>query len=58
MKIGVMIGSEGGFEDSEIEKAKGLKNAKIISLGKRILRTETASITALSAIMLHAESYL
>ena len=58
MKIGVMIGAEGGFEDSEIEKVKGLKNAKIISLGKRILRTETASITALSAIMLHAESYL
>lgn len=58
MKIGVMIGSEGGFEDSEIEKAKALPNAKIISLGKRILRTETASITALSAIMLHAESYL
>ncbi len=58
MKIGVMIGAEGGFEDSEIDKAKALSNTKIISLGKRILRTETASITALSAIMLHAESNL
>ncbi len=57
MKIGVLIGSEGGFEDSEIEKAKALPNARVISLGKRILRTETASITALSVIMLHAESY-
>ena len=57
-KIGVLIGSEGGFDDSEIEKAKTLPNARIISLGKRILRTETASITALSLIMLHAESYL
>lgn len=57
-KIGVIIGAEGGFDDSEIEKAKSLKNARVISLGKRILRTETASITALSVIMLHAESYL
>ncbi|MBR3803931.1 MAG: 16S rRNA (uracil(1498)-N(3))-methyltransferase [Clostridia bacterium] len=56
MKIGVIIGSEGGFDDGEIEKAKQLKNAKIISLGKRILRTETASITALSLIMLKAET--
>ncbi len=56
MKIGVMIGSEGGFDDGEIEKAKALENAKIISLGKRILRTETASITALSILMLQAET--
>ena len=55
-KIGVLIGAEGGFDDSEIEKAKALPNARIISLGKRILRTETASITALSAIMLYAET--
>ena len=57
-KIGVIIGAEGGFDDSEIKKAKALPNARVISLGKRILRTETASITALSVIMLHAESYL
>ncbi len=57
-KIGVIIGAEGGFDDSEIDKAKALSNAKIISLGKRILRTETASITALSAFMLYTESYL
>ncbi len=56
MKIGVMIGSEGGFDDSEIEKAKALENASVISLGKRILRTETASITALSLIMYKAET--
>ncbi len=56
MKIGVMIGSEGGFDDGEIEKAKALENAKIISLGKRILRTETAAITALSALMLYIET--
>ncbi len=56
MKIGVIIGSEGGFDDSEIEKAKTLDNARVISLGKRILRTETASITALSLIMFKAET--
>ena len=55
MKVGVMIGSEGGFSDSEIELAK-TSGAKIITLGKRILRTETASITALSVIMLKAET--
>ena len=58
MKVGVLIGAEGGFDDGEIEKAKCLNNAKIISLGKRILRTETASITTLSAIMLYAEMNL
>jgi 16S rRNA (uracil1498-N3)-methyltransferase len=56
MKVGVIIGSEGGFDDSEIEKVKALENARIISLGKRILRTETASITALSALMLYIET--
>lgn len=54
MKVGVFIGPEGGFEDSEIEKLKEL-GAHVISLGKRILRTETASITALSMLMLYAE---
>lgn len=58
MTVGVIIGSEGGFDDSEIETAKQLENAKIISLGKRILRTETAAVTTLSALMLYAETYL
>ncbi len=57
-KIGVIIGAEGGFEDGEIEKVKALSNARVISLGKRILRTETASITTISAIMLYVESVL
>ena len=56
MKIGVIIGAEGGFDDGEIERAKSLKNARIISLGRRILRTETASITALSLLMLQIET--
>ena len=52
--IGFLIGPEGGFDDSEIEKLKSL-GIPTLSLGKRILRTETASITALSMIMLFSE---
>ena len=48
--IDIVIGSEGGFEQSEAEKliAAGLKCA---SLGKRILRCETAPIAAISVLM-------
>lgn len=52
--VGIFIGPEGGFEKGEIEKTLGA-NAKIISLGKRILRTETAAITAVGMCMLSIE---
>lgn len=55
-KVGVLIGPEGGFAQNEIDLAKEVGLS--ISLGKRILRTETASITALSMLMLHAEMNL
>lgn len=54
MKVALLIGPEGGFTEQEVDLAKQ-KGAVIISLGKRILRAETAAITALSMIMLHAE---
>lgn len=54
MKIGIFIGPEGGFDEKEIALAEEI-GAKIISLGKRILRTETAAITATAMLMLHAE---
>lgn len=57
MSVGVIIGPEGGFDDKEIEKVKQI-GGEVISLGKRILRTETASITALSMLMLYAEMSL
>ena len=57
MKVGVIIGPEGGFSESEIEKTL-LIGGKVISLGKRILRTETAAILSVGAIMLHAETHL
>lgn len=52
--IAVFIGPEGGFEESEvqmIEQAGG----KTISLGHRILRTETAGIVVLSLLMYELE---
>ncbi len=54
MKIGIIIGPEGGFADSEIESALA-KRGNVISLGKRILRTETAAITAVGMCMLYTE---
>ena len=53
-KIGVFIGPEGGFEPAEIELCTQA-GAKIISLGRRILRTETAGLVVLSALMLAME---
>lgn len=48
--INVVIGPEGGFSKKEIEMAKS-KGFRILSLGERILRTETAAVTALSILM-------
>lgn len=53
--IGVFIGPEGGFDDSEIELALA-NNIIPVTLGKRILRTETAGLTALSVIMFQLEN--
>lgn len=52
--IGIFIGPEGGFDDKEIEKAIST-GFSTISLGKRILRTETAGLTTLSIIMFQME---
>ena len=47
--IGIMIGPEGGFADSEIDNLP--EKMQRISLGRRILRTETAGMTALSMLV-------
>ncbi|MGN0352615.1 MAG: 16S rRNA (uracil(1498)-N(3))-methyltransferase [Roseburia sp.] len=52
--IAVFIGPEGGFAPEEIELVKD--EMKLISLGKRILRTETAGMTALSILVYELES--
>lgn len=52
--VGIFIGPEGGFEESEISQAMEM-GAKPITLGKRILRTETAGLTILSILMFALE---
>ena len=47
--IGIMIGPEGGFADAEIAGVDG--NMHRISLGRRILRTETAGLATLSMLI-------
>lgn len=49
-KIAVIIGPEGGFSDEEINMIMKYENVYIVSLGPRILRTETAGLTALAMI--------
>lgn len=52
--IAVFIGPEGGFEEAEIEKAVDA-GVQPVSLGKRILRTETAGFTVMAWIMYQLE---
>ena len=54
-EIAVFIGPEGGFEESEIALAMA-GGVEPITLGKRILRTETAGLTVLSWIMYMLEA--
>ena len=51
MQVGIFIGPEGGFTLEEVTKAKEA-GALEITLGKRILRTETAGMALMSAIMI------
>lgn len=52
--IGVFIGPEGGFEEEEVAAAMEA-GAKPITLGHRILRTETAGLAVLSVLMFQLE---
>ncbi|MCI8708385.1 MAG: 16S rRNA (uracil(1498)-N(3))-methyltransferase [Dorea sp.] len=52
--IGIFIGPEGGFEKTEAQEVQRA-GAKAITLGKRILRTETAGIATLSMLMFQLE---
>ena len=53
--IGIFIGPEGGFEENEVAAAVET-GAKPITLGKRILRTETAGLAILSVLMFNLEA--
>lgn len=52
--IAIFIGPEGGFAEEEVEEAMKA-GARAITLGRRILRTETAGMTALSILMFQLE---
>lgn len=54
MRIGILIGPEGGFEPSEVEAAVAA-GWQVLSLGRRILRTETAGMTVMASLMLSLE---
>lgn len=51
--VSILIGPEGGFSGEEIEAVR--EDMDIISLGRRILRTDTAAICSMSMLMLHLE---
>ena len=50
-EISIFIGPEGGFEEEEIQMAIERK-VKPITLGRRILRTETAGFVVLSNLLI------
>ena len=54
LKIGIVIGPEGGLEENDVKLLKE-SGAKIITLGSRILRTETVALNMLSIIMYELE---
>ena len=54
--ISLLTGPEGGLETAEVEKAR-CAGLEICTLGKRILRCETAPLCALSAVMYHAGEF-
>ena len=50
--VSLLTGPEGGLEEREVEQANQM-GLKVCTLGKRILRCETAPLCALSAVMYH-----
>ena len=54
--VSLMVGPEGGLEETEVSQAQEA-GLKICSLGKRMLRCETAPLCALSAVMYDAGEF-
>ncbi|MCX8507215.1 MAG: RsmE family RNA methyltransferase, partial [Alphaproteobacteria bacterium] len=50
IQFGLVIGPEGGFSPREVALLSGLSSARLVTLGKEILRTETASLVGLSLL--------
>ena len=55
LKIAIVIGPEGGLEEKDVEYLKQ-NGASVVTLGNRILRTETVALNLLSIIMYELEN--
>lgn len=51
LKVGILIGPEGGISEKEAAWLLENANAKLVTLGPRILRTETAALASLTMVM-------
>ncbi len=51
LRVGILIGPEGGISEKEARWLAENANAKLVTLGPRILRTETAGLCALTMVM-------
>lgn len=49
--IAVVVGSIGGFDEQEAKRISAQKNVKTVSLGKRIMRVETACASLVAVLM-------
>jgi 16S rRNA (uracil1498-N3)-methyltransferase len=56
IKVGFLIGPEGGLDQAEVETLKNA-GAKVVTLGKRILRTETVALSITSIVMYELEDF-
>lgn len=56
LKIGIIIGPEGGLEKEEVDLLSK-SGAKVITLGKRILRTETVALVIIGIIMYELDNF-
>jgi 16S rRNA (uracil1498-N3)-methyltransferase len=57
-RLSVFVGPEGGFTAGEVEKLEACPSVRLVSLGRGVLRSETAALSALSAILNQREKYL
>ena len=49
-KIAIIIGPEGGFSKEEVSKLSEVENVQVVTVGARILRTETAGVVAMAML--------
>ena len=53
--IAILIGPEGGFSEEEVSVLRSMKNVEVVTLGPRILRTETAGMATIAMVLYELE---